>query len=79
MGEDEGDGAVGVVRGVGVVLRHGAVRIGNAQIGDSYALSSLTAAVLGGAALAGGRATFLGASVAAVLLALILNASPSSV
>jgi cytosine/adenosine deaminase-related metal-dependent hydrolase/ribose/xylose/arabinose/galactoside ABC-type transport system permease subunit len=50
--------------------------IGNAQIGDSYALSSITAAVLGGAALAGGRATFLGASVASVLLALILTALP---
>ncbi|HXJ63762.1 MAG TPA: amidohydrolase family protein, partial [Actinomycetota bacterium] len=50
--------------------------IGNAQIGDSYALSSITAAVLGGAALAGGRATFVGASVASVLLALILTALP---
>ena len=36
--------------------------IGNAQIGDSYALSSITAAVLGGAALSGGRATFIGAN-----------------
>jgi 5-methylthioadenosine/S-adenosylhomocysteine deaminase len=50
--------------------------IGNAQIGDSYALSSITAAVLGGAALSGGRATFIGASVASVLLALILSALP---
>ncbi len=50
--------------------------IGNAQIGDSYALSSITAAVLGGAALSGGRATFLGAAVASVLLALILSALP---
>jgi 5-methylthioadenosine/S-adenosylhomocysteine deaminase len=50
--------------------------IGNAQIGDSYALSSITAAVLGGAALSGGRATFLGASVASVLLALIIAALP---
>jgi cytosine/adenosine deaminase-related metal-dependent hydrolase/ribose/xylose/arabinose/galactoside ABC-type transport system permease subunit len=50
--------------------------IGNAQIGDSYALSSITAAVLGGAALSGGRATFVGASVASVLLALILTALP---
>jgi 5-methylthioadenosine/S-adenosylhomocysteine deaminase len=50
--------------------------IGNAQIGDSYALSSVTAAVLGGAALSGGRATFLGTSVASVLLALILSALP---
>ena len=50
--------------------------IGNAQIGDSYALSSITAAVLGGAALSGGRATFLGGTVASVLLALILSALP---
>ncbi len=50
--------------------------VGNAQIGDSYALSSITAAVLGGAALSGGRATFLGASVASVLLALIISALP---
>ena len=50
--------------------------IGNAQIGESYALSSITAAVLGGAALSGGRATFLGAAVASVLLALIISALP---
>jgi cytosine/adenosine deaminase-related metal-dependent hydrolase len=50
--------------------------IGNAQIGDSYALASITAAVLGGAALSGGRATFIGASVASVLLALIITALP---
>ncbi|MGZ5345072.1 MAG: amidohydrolase family protein [Actinomycetota bacterium] len=50
--------------------------IGNAQIGDSYALSSITAAVLGGAALSGGRATFVGSSVSSVLLALIISALP---
>lgn len=50
--------------------------IGNAQIGDSYALSSITAAVLGGAALSGGRATFIGSSVSSVLLALIISALP---
>ncbi|HET6712184.1 MAG TPA: amidohydrolase family protein [Actinomycetota bacterium] len=50
--------------------------IGNAAIGDSYALNSITAAVLGGAALSGGRATFLGALVASVLLALIISALP---
>jgi 5-methylthioadenosine/S-adenosylhomocysteine deaminase len=50
--------------------------VGNAQIGESYALSSITAAVLGGAALSGGRATFLGATVASVLLALIVSALP---
>ena len=50
--------------------------VGNAQIGDSYALNSITAAVLGGAALSGGRATFVGGVVASVLLALILTALP---
>ncbi|MEX0952231.1 MAG: amidohydrolase family protein [Nitriliruptoraceae bacterium] len=50
--------------------------IGNAQIGSSYTLNSITAAVLGGAALTGGRATFIGATVASVLLALIITALP---
>ncbi len=50
--------------------------IGNAQIGAPFALNSITAAVLGGASLAGGRATFLGSTVAAVLLALILTVLP---
>jgi 5-methylthioadenosine/S-adenosylhomocysteine deaminase len=50
--------------------------IGNAQIGSSFALNSITAAVLGGAALSGGRATFVGSTVAAVLLALVITALP---
>jgi 5-methylthioadenosine/S-adenosylhomocysteine deaminase len=50
--------------------------IGNAQIGSTFALASITAAVLGGASLAGGRATFIGSMVAAILLALILTVLP---
>jgi len=50
--------------------------IGNASIGAPFTLNSITAAVLGGASLAGGRATFLGGAVAAVLLALIITALP---
>ncbi len=50
--------------------------IGNPQVGSSYALNSITAAVLGGASLAGGRATFLGSMVAATLLAIILTVLP---
>ena len=46
--------------------------IGNAQIGTPFALNSITAAVLGGASLAGGSATFVGGTVAAILLALII-------
>lgn len=50
--------------------------VGNAQIGSSYTLNSITAAVLGGAALTGGRATFVGAVVASVLLAVIITVLP---
>ena len=50
--------------------------IGNAQVGSTFALNSITAAVLGGASLAGGRATFIGGTVAAILLALILTVLP---
>jgi 5-methylthioadenosine/S-adenosylhomocysteine deaminase len=50
--------------------------VGNASVGSSFALNSITAAVLGGASLAGGRATFVGASVASVLLAMILTVLP---
>jgi cytosine/adenosine deaminase-related metal-dependent hydrolase/ribose/xylose/arabinose/galactoside ABC-type transport system permease subunit len=50
--------------------------IGNAQVGSTFALNSITAAVLGGASLAGGRATFIGGTVAALLLAVILTALP---
>lgn len=50
--------------------------VGNAQIGSSFALNSITAAVLGGASLAGGRATFVGGLIASVLLALIITVLP---
>ncbi|MDP9145392.1 MAG: amidohydrolase family protein, partial [Actinomycetota bacterium] len=50
--------------------------VGNAQIGTSYTLNSITAAVLGGAALSGGRATFFGGMVSSVLLAVIITVLP---
>ncbi len=50
--------------------------IGNPQIGTPFALNSITAAVLGGASLAGGRATFVGSTVASILLALIITVLP---
>jgi cytosine/adenosine deaminase-related metal-dependent hydrolase/ribose/xylose/arabinose/galactoside ABC-type transport system permease subunit len=50
--------------------------VGNASAGSTFALNSITAAVLGGASLAGGRATFLGSAVAAILLALIITVLP---
>ncbi|MGH8915237.1 MAG: amidohydrolase family protein [Acidimicrobiia bacterium] len=50
--------------------------VGNAQIGASYTINSITAAVLGGAALSGGRATFLGGTVSSVLLAVVITVLP---
>ena len=66
----------GVLAAVAALFVMARSPIGNAQIGSSFALNSITAAVLGGAALAGGRATFVGSTVAAVLLALVITALP---
>ena len=51
------------------------VQIGSPLIGG-YALESIAAAVLGGASLAGGRGSFLGALLAALFLTLISNVLP---
>ena len=52
------------------------VGIGDARVGSAYALTSIAAAVLGGASLAGGRGSFLGAVVGAVFLSLIIIILP---
>ena len=52
------------------------VGIGDPRAGTSYALTSLTAAVLGGTSLMGGRGTFIGAVVSALFLTLIINVLP---
>jgi ribose transport system ATP-binding protein len=51
------------------------VQIGSPIIGD-YALTSIAAAVLGGASLAGGRGSFVGTLLAAFFLSLISNILP---
>ena len=51
------------------------VQIGSPIIGD-YALTSIAAAVLGGASLAGGRGSFVGTLLAALFLSLIQNILP---
>jgi ribose transport system ATP-binding protein len=51
------------------------VQIGSPIIGD-YALTSIAAAVLGGASLAGGRGSFVGTLMAALFLSLIENVLP---
>jgi 5-methylthioadenosine/S-adenosylhomocysteine deaminase len=52
------------------------VGIGDPRAGTSYALTSITAAVLGGTSLAGGRGTFVGGLVSALFLSLIINILP---
>ncbi|HSL45457.1 MAG TPA: amidohydrolase family protein [Anaerolineales bacterium] len=52
------------------------VGVGDPRAGSSYALTSLTAAVLGGASLMGGRGTFIGAIVSSLFLTLIINILP---
>jgi ribose transport system ATP-binding protein len=52
------------------------VGIGDARVGSGYALTSIAAAVLGGASLTGGRGSFVGAVVGALFLSLIVNILP---
>lgn len=46
---------------------------GDAHVGDSYALTSIAAIVIGGVSLAGGRGRIVGAILGAVSLSLLIN------
>jgi len=52
------------------------IGIGDPRAGTSYPLTSITAAVLGGTGLMGGRGTFIGAIVASLFLTMIINVLP---
>jgi ribose transport system ATP-binding protein len=58
----------------GIVLA-ALVGIGQAQLGGSYTLSSITAVVLGGASIFGGRGSYIGAFVGAVLLQVVITST----
>ncbi|MEJ0011646.1 MAG: ATP-binding cassette domain-containing protein [Bauldia sp.] len=49
------------------------VGVGHPTVGSSYTLTSIAAAVLGGAALTGGRGSFVGAVLGALFFTLTLN------
>ena len=49
------------------------VGVGTPIVGSSYTLTSIAAAVLGGAALTGGRGSFVGAMLGALFFTLIIN------
>jgi ribose transport system ATP-binding protein len=63
---------VAVAAGLLLVAQNG---VGDPTSGTSYTLTSITAVVLGGASLAGGRGSYLGAFVGAGLLALVINST----
>ncbi|MEZ5668355.1 MAG: ATP-binding cassette domain-containing protein [Alphaproteobacteria bacterium] len=52
------------------------VGVGHPTVGATYTLIGIAAAVLGGAALTGGRGSFLGALLGALFFALIINIMP---
>jgi ribose transport system permease protein len=65
-----GSGLLAAIAGLALV---GRVYSGDPLSGDPYALDSITAVVLGGIALTGGRGSILGAVAGAMLLALVDN------
>ncbi len=60
---------------VGGVMLASQVGIGDATLGRGYTLTSITAVVLGGASIFGGRGSFIGALLGAVLIQEIVTAT----
>jgi ribose transport system ATP-binding protein len=52
------------------------VGVGHPTVGSTYTLTSIAAAVLGGAALTGGRGSFMGALLGALFFSLVVNIMP---
>jgi ribose transport system ATP-binding protein len=63
-----------LMTGLGAVMLMTQIGVGDPRQGVSYTLSSITAVVLGGTSLSGGRGTFIGTVIGAVLLTEILSA-----
>ena len=59
----------------GAVMLFGQIGVGDPRQGANYTLSSITAVVLGGTSLRGGRGTFIGTVLGALLLTEVLNAA----
>ena len=58
----------------GAVMLMAQIGVGDPRQGSNYTLSSITAVVLGGTSLRGGRGTFIGTVLGALLLTEVLNA-----
>jgi len=59
---------------IGAAMLMSQIGVGDPRQGINYTLSSITAVVLGGTSLRGGRGTFIGTVLGAVLLTEVLNA-----
>jgi len=59
---------------IGAVMLMSQIAVGDPRQGINYTLSSITAVVLGGTSLRGGRGTFIGTVLGAVLLTEVLDA-----
>ena len=60
---------------LGAIMLMAQIGVGDPQQGVNYTLSSITAVVLGGTSLRGGRGTFIGTALGALLLTEVLNAT----
>ncbi|HET7506455.1 MAG TPA: ATP-binding cassette domain-containing protein, partial [Kofleriaceae bacterium] len=60
---------------LGAVMLMGQIGVGDPSQGVGYTLSSITAVVLGGTSLLGGRGSFVGTLLGAVLITQLLNAT----
>lgn len=60
---------------LGAIILMTQIGIGDPAEGSTYTLSSITAVVLGGTSLLGGRGTFIGTLLGALLLTQVLNAT----
>lgn len=66
--------ACSLLTALGAIMLMTQIGVGDPRQGVSYTLASITAVVLGGTSLAGGRGTFIGSVLGAILLTEVLNA-----
>ncbi len=65
---------VSLLTALGAIMLMAQIGVGDPAQGVNYTLSSITAVVLGGTSLRGGRGTFIGTVLGALLLTEVLNA-----
>jgi ribose transport system ATP-binding protein len=65
----------GFLTGVGALMLAAQIGIGSPVTGIDFTLMSITAVVLGGSSITGGRGSFVGAAIGCILVQLMLSAS----